>query len=384
MNKSNYHIFIMLFFFAFFSAAENSFSQSFKFVAMSDSRGSYNGVNEPVLSALVTYMLQNHSDAKFLLFPGDMVNGSKTNPDETYNQLLNWKRIMSPVYNNPNMIWPKVWVTVGNHEVQHFKDEENFRALFPDVFMNGPNDEKGLSYFFDYNQTTFVFVTSDRWYYGDPDDTTDDRRDWHYIKHLDWLEETLKAARDRGNKYIFVMSHEPAFPIGGHLRDALPNLGMNLTLPLDSTRLWYLNQRDEFWRILKEYNVNAYICGHEHIYGRQTVNGVYQIVAGSCGAPLYHFNSLYGDNPEVKKPGQEMTYDESIPYYEVLNYNYGAEGNAQASWDFEGYRAFEYVVFNVNENSVKVETYGAFPKEGTNNEIGSEIELIDEFVIERK
>lgn len=79
-----------------------------------------------------------------------------------------------------------------------------------------------------------------------------------------------------------------------------------------------------------------------------------------------------------------MTYEEALPYYEVLNYNYGPEGNSQATWDFEGYRAFEYVVFNVNENSVKVETYGAFPKEGTNNELGSEIELIDEFVIEGK
>jgi len=37
--------------------------------------------------------------------------------------------------------------------------------------------------------------------------------------------------------HIFVLGHEMPFPIGGHLRDGLPNLGLKLTLPLDSTRL---------------------------------------------------------------------------------------------------------------------------------------------------
>lgn len=369
---------------AFLLLSGGGYAQDFKFAAMSDSRGPNNGVNEPVLTAFVDHLVKNHKDAKFLLFPGDLVNGSKENPQSTQEQLQNWKRIMKPIYENPNMVWPKIWLTVGNHEVQTRHDEEIFRKTFPDVFMNGPFDEKGLTYSFDYNNVHFVFVTSDRWHYGDPEDTTDDRRDWHYIKHLDWLENDLKEAAKRNVNYTFIMSHEAAFPIGGHLRDALPNLGFNLTLPLDSTRQWYLNQRDRFWKLLNDYRVSAYICGHEHLYGRQKVNNVYQIVVGSSGAPLYYFNSKYGDNPAVKRQGQELTYDESIPYYKALNYNYGKDDNAQASPDFVGHRAFEYVIFDIKGSRVIVKTYGAFPKEGTLNQIGTDIKVIDEFVIEKR
>ena len=354
--------------------------QNLKFIAMSDSRGGDVGVNKKVLSALVDHMVKNNQDAKFVIFAGDLVDGSRTHPDQTVTELLHWKEVMSPIYNNPNMVWPKIWVVVGNHEVRHPKDEENFRKIFPDVFLNGPSDEKGISYSFDYEKHHFVFVTSDRWYYGKPNDTTDDKRDWHYIKNLDWLENDLKEARKRGVSDIFIASHEPAFPIGGHLRDALPNLGLKLKLPLDSTRQWYLNQRNEFLRILKTYKVTAYICGHEHLYGRESVDGIYQIVAGSSGAPLYYFNPKYD---EPKNPEHEFTYEEAVPYYQTLNYFYGPGENSQASKDFVGVRAFEYVVFDVKKSKVKVTTYGAFPKEKTNDKLGSEIKIIDKFIIEK-
>jgi len=354
--------------------------QNLKFIAMSDSRGSNKGVNKKVLSSLVEHMMRNQPDAKFVIFAGDLVDGSKTNPTETIEQLLHWKEIMAPIYNNPKMVWPKIWVVVGNHEVQHPKDEENFRKIFPDVFLNGPTDEKGISYSFDYEKHHFVFVTSDRWYYGKPNDTTDDKRDWHYIKNLDWLEKDLMEARKREVSDIFVISHEPAFPIGGHLRDGLPNLGLNLKLPLDSTRQLYLNQRNEFLRILKEYKVTAYICGHEHLYGRESVDGIYQIVAGSSGAPLYYLNPKYD---EPKNPEQEFTYEQAIPYYQTLNYFYGPGENSQASRDFWGMRAFEYVLFDVKKSKVQVTTYGAFPKENSNTEPGSEIKIIDRFTIKK-
>lgn len=358
-------------------------AQDFRFAAMSDSRGSTHGVNEPVLSALVDHLVKNFSDIKFVLFPGDLVDGSKTNPDVTLEELKYWKSVMAPIYNNPGMVEPKIWVTVGNHEIRNRYNEEGFRKVFPGVIMNGPEDEKGFSYSFDYNNCHFVFLNSNRYYYGESQDTTDDRVDWHYIKHLDWLEKDLKEAGSRKVKHTFIVSHEAAFPIGGHLRDALPNLGMNLKMPLDSTRQWYMNQRNRFWKILSENKTDAYICGHEHLYGREEIDGVYQIVAGSSGAPVYYFNSKFGENPEKKLPGQELTYNESIPYYEALNYLHGPGRNSQASENFVGFRAFEYVVFDVKDGEVKVQTYGAFPKEGTLNKLGTDISLIDEFEIKK-
>ncbi len=364
-----------------FTGLISLYSQNFKFVTMSDTRGSDLGVNSEILSVVVDHIIKHSGDAKFLLFPGDLVDGSKTDPDYTERQLLKWKEVMKPIYDNPNMIWPKIWLTVGNHEVQHREDEETFRRLFPNVFMNGPEDEKGLTYSFDYDKAHFVFVTSDRWYYGDPKDTTDDRRDWHYIKHLDWLRKDLSEARARNVKWIFVQSHEPAFPIGGHLKDALPNLGKDLKLPLDSTRQWYLNQRDEFWNILKEHKVTAYICGHEHLYGREEVEGVYQIVSGSAGAPLYYFNPKYGEKRDSLISGMEIKYEDALPYYQVLQYNYKEGGNAQKSNGFVGYRAFGYSSLEVLKDKVVVKSYGAPPVSGKNSVMDGKLKLIDEFVI---
>ena len=382
--KSRNKLFVPFSLVLFLIFAVNIAAQDFKFVAMSDSRGSDNGVNDEVLSALVNHMVTKQQGVKFIVFPGDMVSGSRNSPKKTMQQLNHWKEIMSPIYNDTNMVWPKIWLAVGNHEVQNSSDEKIFKNEFQDVFMNGPSDEKGLTYSFDYNRVHFVFITTDRWHYSEADEISDDgSRDWHYVKHLDWLKNDLQKARERGNKFIFVMSHETAFPIGGHLRDGLPNLGRNLKLPLDSTRHWYINQRDKFWKILSENKVSAYICGHEHLYGRESIDSVYQITS-SCGAPLYHFNSTYGDNPIKKLHGQELTYNEALPYYKVLNYNYQPGGNAQASKDFVGRRAFVYVLFHVKSNEVDVKTFGAFPKKGTRTKLGGKIKLLDSFTLKKR
>ena len=356
------------------------FSQGFKFAAFSDSRGDYNGVNDPVVTALITHMMKTNPDVKFLVVAGDLVNGHHDDPNRTKRELLHWKEVMAPLYDNPNMVWPKIWPVIGNHEVQHPKDIDNFKEIFPDVFMNGPAGEKGLSYSFDFENSHFCMINSDHWYYGDPNDSADDRRDWHYIKDLDWLEDDFKAARERGVEHIFTFSHEMPFPIGGHLRDGLPNLGRDLTLPLDSTRLWYLEQRDKFWELMKKYNADAHICGHEHTYGREEVEGVYQVLTGSAGAPLYNFNPTPESDTTLR---YEMPYEKSVPYYEVLEYNYGPGKNSQRSDNFVGYKAFNYTVFDVRKDSVIVKMYGSFPKEGTRSEMGTEIELLDEFVMKK-
>lgn len=356
-------------------------AQSFKFAAMSDSRGSDNGVNTPVLSALINHMLESSPDIKFVVFAGDMVNGHRDDPDRTKRELIHWKEVMAPVYNHPGIVWPGVWPIVGNHEIRHREDEDNFRDIFQDVYMNGPEEQKGLSYSFDFENSHFCIMNTDAWYYGDPADTTDDKPNWHHIKYIDWVENDLKAAKERGVEHIFTFSHEMPFPIGGHLRDGLPNLGKNFKGEIDSTRQWYLDRRDKFWNIMQKYGADAHICGHEHTYGRQEVNGVFQVLNGSAGAPLYHHNPRPEDDTKAKR--FEMSYEDAIPYYKVLNYNYGPGKNSQKSNNFVGYRAFNYSVYEVFNDKVVVKTYGAYPKDKSNTELGSEIKLIDEFVIKK-
>jgi len=361
------------------------FSQSFKFAAMSDSRGSDNGVNTPVLTALINHMLKNNPDLKFLVFGGDLVNGHNDDPARTKRELEHWKEVMAPVYNAPNMVWPRIYPLVGNHEVRTRLDEDNFRDVFQDVYMNGPEEQKGLSYSFDFGNSHFCIMSTDAWYYGDPSDTLDDKRDWHQIKYIDWVENDIKAARERGMKHIFTFSHEMPFPIGGHLHDGLPNLDHNFTGVIDSTRKYYLDRRDRFWNIMKKYDADAHICGHEHIYGRQEVDGVYQILTGSAGAPLYNFNPTPKDSikDNTKMGWHEMTYKKAIPYYKALNYSYGSGKKSQRSENFVGYKAFNYTIYEVTDNKVIVKTYGAPSKKDDNTVMGSEIKLIDEFVIKK-
>jgi hypothetical protein len=358
-------------------------AQSFTFAAMSNSRGGQSGVNQPVLSALVKHLLANHPETKFLLFPGGLINGHQSDTNSVIRQYKKWKEVMKPVYAS-KMLWPYIWPMPGDHEIQNRFDENIYRREFPDVFNNGPEDEKGLTYSFDYNDVHFIAISTNRWRYGIPGDTAGGRNDYHYIKNPDWLELNIKTALERGAKYIIVMGHEQPFPVGGHLKDGLPNLGADLTFPPDSAKLDFLARRNRFWKILAENNVSAYICGHEHLYSRQSVDGVYQILAGSAGAPVYYFNSKFGDNPQTKKNGQEFTYNEALPYYKVLNYNYDEKGNCQASDDFVGRRTFDYVVFKVTPENIEVKTYGGYPKDDSLTELGTEIELIDKFVIKKK
>ncbi len=357
------------------------FGQNFKFIAMSDSRGADEGVNDTILTAFVNHILTEQKDVKFLIVAGDLVSGTNNNPSETYAQLMHWKKVMKPIYDNENMVSPKIWPVIGNHEARHPKDENNFRKAFPYIPQNGPDDEKGLTYSFDFQNTHFTFVTTDRWFYGDPYTYSDDRRDWHYIKHLDWLENDFKQAKENGADHIIFVSHEMIYPTGGHLHDGLPNLGKNFHLPMDSTRQWYMNQREKVINLIKKYNVDVHVCGHEHLYARQNVNGVFEIIAGSAGAHLYSPNPVYRADSNTVYPGEQMSYAAAVPYYKALNYNYGPGKNSQASENYVGERAFNYVLFDVQKDTIFVKTYGGYPSESNSTELGSDIQLLDQFEI---
>ena len=53
-----------------------TFAQSFKFAALSDSRGKYNGVNDPVVTALITHMMKTNPDIKITVRDDTLYEGS--------------------------------------------------------------------------------------------------------------------------------------------------------------------------------------------------------------------------------------------------------------------------------------------------------------------
>jgi len=87
----------------------------------------------------------------------------------------------------------------------------------------------------------------------------------------EWLAQDLA---DTDKEHIFVFGHEPAFPQvddetgqARHIEDSLNQ---------------YPEARDQFWSLLQEHGVLAYIHGHTHTYSALRVEGIWQVDAGQA------------------------------------------------------------------------------------------------------
>ena len=248
------------------------YSAPFRFISMADSRGVNNGVNDTVLSDIVDLILLE--DAEFVLFSGDLVSGSITDSVLT-SQLNHWRDVMAPIYIS-DMFGAKVYAGPGNHEIRSSGSEVVWQSIFSDLPSNGPAGETYMTYSFDYLNSHFVMLNTDR--AGNP----------HTINY-NWLANDLASTTA---DHIYVFGHEPAFPVGPHLGSSLD---------------FFPNQRDAFWQLLADYDVDIYFAGHEHLYNHIEVGGVRQVIVGTCGAPIYsgyggefyHYALVTVDGPDV-------------------------------------------------------------------------------------
>lgn len=86
----------------------------------------------------------------------------------------------------------------------------------------------------------------------------------------EWLKKQLASAA-KSYKYLFVVGHEPAYPLTSTLYKQPEN---------------EIQERDLFWKTLVEANVLAYFSSHEHLFDRSNRSGVWQIISGGGGAPF--------------------------------------------------------------------------------------------------
>jgi hypothetical protein len=231
----------------------------FTFAVMGDSRGSDNGVNEPVLRSLLQKITARESQPRFILFSGDLVHGLKNLDAE----LIGWKAIVADYYPINNY-----YPAIGNHE--------NNEPLFSNSFTNLPNEQLPgyyrTAYFFDYANTRFIVLNSLR----------KDGKGNYIIDSTQraWLEALIKNS---GKTHHFVMFHIPPYPTGAHYSNSLN------ANPVE---------RDALWEIFDKYKITAVLVGHEHNYSRRVVdnsfsassyqykNKVIQLVLGGAVAPL--------------------------------------------------------------------------------------------------
>jgi hypothetical protein len=328
---------------------------AFKFAAMGDSRGIIHSVNENVLNLLLSDCQKREPNSAFMVFLGDMVMGSIEH-NITEHELIKWKNIVQENYKLP------VCPLAGNHETQSNKSQEEFKKLFANVPLNGPEDEKPLTYYFDYNGCRFIIL--DTCYHGDT----------YRVRHMDWLENVLKDSEKNAIKYTFVFSHTPAFPtVGNHLNSGMTNIDEIIK----NNNSKFMRQTRDFWDLLVRYKVKAYVCGHEHIYTRQNIEGIWQIVSGGGGAPFHKTNPLHPKENSTEDEKEE--FEKALPYYEHLGYPHGPNDVPQKGHDFFGIRTYQYCIFEVGEDAITVKTYGL----ENNKKTDEQLKLIDTFTISK-
>lgn len=176
---------------------------------------------------------------------GDLVS-SCDGGKECEAKLTDWKNILG-------LLLSKTYAAQGNHDRT---GKEKADAVWQNVFSkfpaNGPAGFSRLVYSFDFENSHFIVLASDK-----PKE--------HIINNVqrDWLEKDLS---NNAKENTFVFFHEPAYPANSKIGESLDvNAG----------------DRDALWNILKNHKVTAVFSGHEHIQSRRKVNGLYQFGFGN-------------------------------------------------------------------------------------------------------
>ncbi|MBI5190449.1 MAG: metallophosphoesterase [Nitrospirae bacterium] len=160
------------------------------------------------------------------------------------------------------------FIVPGNHEVSGKRSELLFKYR-----VRQPGNE--LYYSFTAGNALFVVLDTE-----EPDNEARITGEQY-----NWLEGVLNASRE---KFRFVFMHRPMYPVRGvgrHYKDSMNRF------PAD---------RDRLEALFEKHGVDAVFCGHEHMYQKQKVGGIYHIVTGGGGAPLYEKESDGGFHHYVK------------------------------------------------------------------------------------
>lgn len=282
------------------------------FAVLSDSRSGlgtadeqYAGTNRQVLGDLMLGALRE--GARFTVFVGDLIDGYRTHAGAVRYELRAWQKAIEPV--GASM---PIYEAMGNHEalIEYWTpgwaigavSPTSMEALFAERFVNpdnGPAAADGAPpydenvYSFDAGPAHLAVINSNyfwRSHFWRDDHPAAGRgfgEGWVDDAQLEWLDADLAAARERGQRHLFVFTHEPGFPNGGHVSDGMWWEGRHPEM---------LAQRDRLFRLLARHGVAAIFHGDEHNYSRTRVHDglvdglerpLWQVISGGAGAPYY-------------------------------------------------------------------------------------------------
>ena len=323
----------------------------FTFAYASDSRSGRGGGERDLYGANAYIMnkimaLATQEDAAFLQFTGDLVDGYVTDPDDMALQFANWKAAVAP-YGH----YMPIYEGMGNHEalLRGFDDgspygitvdrfpfaTESAEAVFARNFtnpVNGPASEDGASYdpnsnardfpsyqenvfYYTYDNIAVVVMNSDYFYAPSTAKIPLSSGGVHgYImdQQLAWFRQTMeKLEADDNIDHIFMTTHTPFFPNGGHVHDSMWYHGNNEIRPYVAGKpldKGVIERRDQLLDIFVNQSDKglALLTGDEHNYSLTTISPdmprypegyepeeialkrtIYQVNNGAAGAPYY-------------------------------------------------------------------------------------------------
>jgi 3',5'-cyclic-AMP phosphodiesterase len=185
-----------------------------------------------------------NQNVNLIIAVGDLLSGCEGGK-KCEDKYSSWKDIVNPIVSS-------IYEVQGNHD--RSSDEKSDQA-WQDSFNlpeNGPEGYKEMVYYFDYENSHFVILDSEK-----PKEHIVDQT------QRDWLKKDLEENKKDN---IFVFFHEPAFPVSSKIGESLDAKA---------------EERDALWEILKEHKVTTVFNGHEHIASRKKIDGIYQFVFGN-------------------------------------------------------------------------------------------------------
>jgi len=230
-----------------------------RFVILSDSKGKENGINKNVLIKLLKETCELTPKPDLIVLCGDSVAGSSVEA-ELASQLQNLRSLIEEYHYGKPLI-----PVIGNHEVNNEPIDDRYEKIFyriyndmlPNTYLDGYNK---TVFYADYEDTRFIILNAFHF------------EEKHRIaqKQLLWFDKSASA--NIKNKIVFV--HSPAFPTGAHFRHCLDS---------------HPEDRDAFWKIVQNRNIDIVFSGHEHNYSRRKIEhekSIYQVITGGGGEKL--------------------------------------------------------------------------------------------------
>ncbi len=234
-----------------------------------DLNGNPSTANLAQLDRTFTDMMQLSPRPDYMFLVGDLVLGKTTDTSLLGTELRGWRAHYetSPIASSGI----RLVVVPGNHETNDGTgtvaiEQKWLEVMAPYVIgSNGPTaggadalptDQTRLSYSFNFRDSHFVLLNSDPMGAGS-------------TVAVHWVAEDLAQARaTTGIKHIFVLDHKPAYD----------DNGTTSSIPASQSALW---------SELQQYEVEAMLSAHDHIYRRLEPGGkTWMIIAGNGGSPL--------------------------------------------------------------------------------------------------